>query len=271
MLTFNKDLQVVSIEGGIFSHFIGTIARKPHLCPIKYKNWHQVPDPYKEDCWNIIESMGEKWRNWRCSLKAKYYDETKTEAQIVATVPLTVNHEHYADLVAYWFSKEGQELITTNKESRREQTSAHTGGSKTYAQHAYDMEQKDKIALDRAKLYIPLHKRKDGTPVNEAAATKIEKLEALMSSQPSSSEGNVGGRISWSPNDIYSQVMGKEHHGRVRGLGFGPIPSKHGFMCNNFDHLRMVSDEERMRDKDTIIELKEQLKTQGDQLQTQGI
>ncbi|XP_028110528.1 uncharacterized protein LOC114309025 [Camellia sinensis] len=42
-------------------------------------------------------------------------------------------------------------------------------------------------------------------------------------------------------------------------------------MCNNFDHLRMVSDEERMRDKDTIIELKEQLKTQGDQLQTQGI
>ncbi|XP_028116781.1 uncharacterized protein LOC114314493 [Camellia sinensis] len=133
------------------------------------------------------------------------------------------------------------------------------------------MEQKDKIALDQAKLYILLHKRKDGTPVNEAAATKIEKLEALMSSQPSSPEGNVNGRISWSPNDIYSQVMGKEHHGCVRGLGFGPTPSKHGFMCNNFDHLRMVSDEERMRDKDTIIELKEQLKTQGDQLQTQGI
>ena len=92
-----------------------------------------------------------------------------------------------------------------------------------------------------------------------------------MSSQPSSSEGNVGGRISWSPNDIYSQVMGKEHHGRVRGLGFGPTPSKHGFMCNSFDHIRMVSDEDRIRDKDTIIELKEQLKTQGDQLQTQGI
>ena len=33
--------------------------------------------------------------------------------------------------------------------------------------------------------------------------------------QPSSSEGNVSGRISWSLNDIYSQVMGKEHHGRV--------------------------------------------------------
>ncbi|CAL5374259.1 unnamed protein product [Camellia sinensis] len=279
VLTFNKDLQVVSTEGGIFSRFMGTIARKPHLCPIKYKNWHDVPDQYKEDCWNIIErrdmirhrtlkSMGEKWRNWKCSLKAKYYDETKTAAQIVATVPLTVNREHYADLVAYWFSKEGQ-LSMTNKGSRQEQTSAHTEGSKTYAQHAYDMEQKDKIALDRAKLYIPLHKRKDGTPVNEAAAAKIEKLEDLMRSQPNSSEGNVSGRICWSPNDIYSQVMGKERHGRVRGLGFGPTPSKHGFMCNS--DLRMVSDEERTRDKEAIIELKEQVKTQGDQLQTQGI
>ncbi|XP_028101154.1 uncharacterized protein LOC114300488 [Camellia sinensis] len=255
VLTFNKDLQAVSIEGGIFSRFIGTIARKPHLCPIKYKNWHDVPDQYKEDCWNIIESkfaipqderrdmirhrtlksMGEKWRNWKCSLKEKYYDETKTAAQIVATVPLTVNREHYADLVAYWFSKEGQELSMTNKGSRQEQTSAHTGGSKTYAQHEYDM----------------------------------EKLEDLMRPQPSSSEGNVSGRICWSPNDIYSQVMGKERHGRVRGLGFGPTPSKHGFMCNS--DLRMVSDEERTRDKEAIIELKEQVKTQGDQLQTQGI
>ncbi|CAL5349893.1 unnamed protein product [Camellia sinensis] len=126
VLTFNKDLQAVSTEGGIFSRFIGTIARKPHLCPIKYKNWHDVPDQYKEDCWNIIESMGEKWRNWKCSLKAKYYDETKTAAQIVATAPLTVNREHYADHVAYWFSKEGQELSMTNKGRRQEQTGAHT-------------------------------------------------------------------------------------------------------------------------------------------------
>ncbi|KAI7995261.1 RanBP2-type zinc finger protein [Camellia lanceoleosa] len=83
-----------------------------------------------------------------------------------------------------------------------------------------------------------------------------------MRSQPSSSETNVSGRISWSPNDIYSQVMGKERYDCVQGLGFGPTPSKHGFMCNSFDHLRMVSNEERMRDKDTVIELKEEVKSQ---------
>ena len=31
--------------------------------------------------------------------------------------------------------------------------------------------------------------------------------------------------IAWAPNDVYSQVKGKEHSGRVYGLGFGPTPS----------------------------------------------
>jgi hypothetical protein len=30
--------------------------------------------------------------------------------------------------------------------------------------------------------------------------------------------------IAWAPNDVYSQVKGPEHSGRVRGLGFGPTP-----------------------------------------------
>ena len=33
------------------------------------------------------------------------------------------------------------------------------------------------------------------------------------------------GSIAWAPNDVYSQVKGPEHSGRVRGLGFGPTPS----------------------------------------------
>jgi hypothetical protein len=32
------------------------------------------------------------------------------------------------------------------------------------------------------------------------------------------------GSIAWAPNDVYSQVKGPEHSGRVCGLGFGPTP-----------------------------------------------
>ena len=55
VLTFNGVFQPVDEKAGIFSRFIGTIARKPHLCPIKYLTWRKLPMDYKEECWKIIE------------------------------------------------------------------------------------------------------------------------------------------------------------------------------------------------------------------------
>lgn len=57
---------------------------------------------------NTLKSLGEKLRQWKCSLKERYYDESKTAAQVIATTPVTVNQEQYADLVNYWYSTDGQ-------------------------------------------------------------------------------------------------------------------------------------------------------------------
>ncbi|KAL0011155.1 hypothetical protein SO802_006263 [Lithocarpus litseifolius] len=38
-------------------------------------------------------------------------------------------------------------------------------------------------------------------------------------------ESSHGGGVLWAPDDAYAQVMEKERHGRVRGVGFGPTPS----------------------------------------------
>ncbi|KAH7836026.1 hypothetical protein Vadar_032056 [Vaccinium darrowii] len=56
VVEFNQVFVPVGKEGGLFNRFLGTIARKPHLCPISYRNWNEVPRHYKEDCWNIIQS-----------------------------------------------------------------------------------------------------------------------------------------------------------------------------------------------------------------------
>ena len=69
-----------------------------------------------------------------------------------------------------------------------------------------------------------------------------------MELQPSSSQENSKGCIVWSHDDIYSQVMGKERHGRVRGLGFGPTPKSTGSTSKSCERLRMV-EEERTKDK----------------------
>ncbi|KAE9444850.1 hypothetical protein C3L33_23252, partial [Rhododendron williamsianum] len=158
---------------------------------------------------NTLKSLGEKLRAWRCSLKAKYYDESKTAAQVVATAPATVNQEQYADLVSYWYSTDGQYVLSiANKKRRKEKNNPHTAGSKTYAQHAYELEKREEVGVSRTMLYEPTHTKKDGkTPVSDKAAENMRKMKDLMASQPSTPEENTKGKINWSKNDIYSQVM----------------------------------------------------------------
>ncbi|KAI8556797.1 hypothetical protein RHMOL_Rhmol05G0283300 [Rhododendron molle] len=204
---------------------------------------------------NTLKSLGEKLRAWRCSLKAKYYDESKTAAQVVATAPPTVNPEQYADLVSYWYSTDGQLLSIANKRRRKEKNNPHTAGSKTYAQHAHELEKREEVGVSRTMLYEPTHTKKDGkTPVSDKAAENMLKMKDLMASQQSPPEENTKGKINWSKNDIYSQVIDeKEHSGRFRGLGFGHTSKTCGSTSNSDARLRVASNEERMREKDNYI------------------
>jgi len=56
----------------------------------------------------LTRVMGDKWRNWKCSLKQKYYDETKSIAQIVSKPPERVEIQQWAEIVFFWFSEAGQ-------------------------------------------------------------------------------------------------------------------------------------------------------------------
>ena len=51
----------------------------------------------------------------------------------------------------------------------------------------------------------------------------MKELLVDLSNQLQSSD--TTGSIAWSTDDVFAKVMGKEHKGRIRGVGFGPIPS----------------------------------------------
>ena len=42
-------------EARAFTSFLGTIAQKPHMCPIRYLNWRDMPKELKEECWHLVE------------------------------------------------------------------------------------------------------------------------------------------------------------------------------------------------------------------------
>ena len=54
-LLLNSMHQLVDEGARAFTGFLGTIARKPHMCPIRYLNWRDMPEELKEECWHLVE------------------------------------------------------------------------------------------------------------------------------------------------------------------------------------------------------------------------
>ena len=46
--------------------------------------------------------------------------------------------------------------------------------------------------------------------------------ELLVEPSNQLQSSNTSGSIAWSTDDVFAKVMGKEHKGHIRGVGFGP-------------------------------------------------
>ncbi|KAF7142785.1 hypothetical protein RHSIM_Rhsim05G0119300 [Rhododendron simsii] len=134
-----------------------------------------------------------------------------------------------------------------------------------------DRRKKEEVGVSRTMLYEPTHTKKDGkTTVRDKAAENMRKMKDSMASQQSTPEENTKGKINWSKNDIYSQVIDeKEHSGHFRGLGFGHISKTCGSTSTSDARLRVASNEERMREKDNyVVVLEDKLNSAVSELNT---
>eukprot|EP00261_Vitis_vinifera_P035216 XP_019076459.1 PREDICTED: uncharacterized protein LOC104879893 [Vitis vinifera] len=124
-----------------------------------------------------------------------------------------------------------------NKANKAKQVIKHTSGSKSYAQIRYEQAQKkeDRSEPNRIEMFALTHTRKNGTLVDDHSKEIMDQFQQLLS-QPkgtSSTSASSGASTSVSStsvastyvDEIYTQVMGLERHGRVRGYGFGPTPT----------------------------------------------
>ncbi|XP_075650796.1 uncharacterized protein LOC142621360 [Castanea sativa] len=171
-----------------------------------------------------LSSIATYWRNHKSTLKKKYFLGRGNRAR----APPNVIQEDYEAIVQHWSLQKTKDLALKNKDSRSKQKNVHTGGSKSFASHAKEMVTTLGKPVERADVYVKLHLRKDGTPVNAEAQSNIEKINELLSESSNRVQSSdLTGSISWAPDDVYAQVFGNERNGRVRGVGFGPTPSMH--------------------------------------------
>lgn len=258
--------QPVGPEASQLVSFLGTLARNGNLAPLTYIDWRAVPEESKENMWEevqkqfeidpnskswVVKSLGKKWKDWKSKLKTAHYITHTSDEERLADRDERVLPEQWAYLVSHWSSQEAEKRSATNRANRAQQKFGHVTGTKSFARLREEqrVQRLDGKAPSRAELFILTRTRKDGKPVNEASSAVITQLRELGGQQQDASRNNNA------EGDVFSQVVGRDRHGRVRCLGLGPSPSDFvGTKPTQAEAMKMVTEA-----NDEVRQMKERL------------
>ncbi|KAK4608269.1 hypothetical protein RGQ29_001896 [Quercus rubra] len=139
ILEINGAGQPVGENAGPWAKWLGTVARKPDMCPINYLSWHSMPLQYKNRCWEAIQArwvipaaripladqrkwtlsrIGKLWRGHKSELKKKHCNLNTTKEDLLQLSLPEVDDTQFHSLVEYWFSKDFKDLSKDNKARR---------------------------------------------------------------------------------------------------------------------------------------------------------
>ncbi|OAY62811.1 hypothetical protein ACMD2_09523 [Ananas comosus] len=274
----NTQGQPVGNEGGLLGQFLGTIARNGGICTLSHKDWRYVKKDAEKDIiaqvkgkffyptrcekW-ILKSTGRKWKDYKCDLKGAYFDEKASLKELYNLVPKDVIKDQWVYLVDFWKSNEGKARSIRNTRNRAMLETTHTAGTKSFARVAEEMRKNHPQMKQpqRAEIYLSTHKHKDGTFMNDEIAIDLQK-KILENSEGSSSRGE----IAWE-GDPYSQILGKEKRGYVRGIGLGPSTSE--IFKARFEGLKMTTFDEITVERE-MRQMKEHMERLENQIQEQN-
>ncbi|KAL2923373.1 hypothetical protein RDABS01_014864 [Bienertia sinuspersici] len=180
----------------------------------------------------ILKSIGHKWRDYKCLLKGKGYDDNTDINTLYDNCPdEDVDYDQWVSLVNFWRSEEGKRRSNRSKESleKAKVKLIHTTGTKSHARVREEMSSNK--SPTRTQVYLKCHQ-------HESEADITNQIKNVATEQ--------GDQELDLDDDPVSQVLGKDKHGRVRGLGLGVKPSDLGDpsyprFCNG---LNMSTDNE---------------------------
>ncbi|XP_058080827.1 uncharacterized protein LOC131228995 isoform X2 [Magnolia sinica] len=235
-IPINTKGQPVGDNVNKLTNFLGTIARNGEYAPLTFTDWRAVSNEKKDDMLGLVmskfefdadakkwvlQSIGRKWKDWKGELKKLYYSPHETDEERLANLDERVKEDQWKALIQFWNSKEGNARSKTSLENRKRQLIGHAAGSKSFARICEEERKKTASGEDpsRADVFILTHTCKSGRPVDEASLRVMEQLNEQISQQPDTSQNSTG------RNDLFSQVMGEDRHGRVRTYGLGPTPT----------------------------------------------
>ncbi|KAH0693184.1 hypothetical protein KY285_020281 [Solanum tuberosum] len=235
---FNSHNQSIGKEGRKLASFLGIVARTPELTPLNVDDWRNFDNEQKKKLVDfvrkkfsfpkrgeafVLKSLGKKWKDYKCEIKGEYMSKYKTKDSLLKNRPNRIPRDQWSGLVSYWLSDKAKRRTQANRNNRANQKMPHTGGSKSIATLMHEQAENG-IEPTRAEIFLLTHKKRvDGRPLDDDSAKAIDMINERMTNNERSTD-QPPHNVAWE-GDVYSQVLGNEKSGYVRGLGLGPTPS----------------------------------------------
>ncbi|RYR77621.1 hypothetical protein Ahy_A01g002153 [Arachis hypogaea] len=231
VLRFNNEKQPVGDEAGLLSGVLGMLGSDYGKFPICEESWRHVTTKEK-----VYFECVKSWKDTRLRLYDDYYEPTLSTEENTENRPPGIDRDHWRWYLDYRANPETKEkciksiktAIYTHWRFKKPGLAEGRRGSS---------EQEGRI-VSRGELWIKVHKRRDGSYINDEAREIGERLLEIEQEDESS-------RV-LSQNGSLAQVFGREKPGRVRGVGLGPTPSQL-FGTNLQPSVNRVLEEETQR------------------------
>ncbi|XP_048491243.2 uncharacterized protein LOC125492635 [Beta vulgaris subsp. vulgaris] len=209
---FDVSGQPIGVNRAKLSSYCGSLVRDPLNAPLyRIEEFSQVPQENKEKMWKLIldkfdiglddvkdqderekkikdkrkyimTSLNKKYRNFRARLKREYYDTEENDDDRLKedNRPPSVDEKDWEWLVSYFGTPDFQKKSRRNIENRSYLDAGHTAGTKSFAQKAQDMFERDKVMPGLLELYEETHTRSDKTPVTQSAQDTMNEIKQLV-------------------------------------------------------------------------------------------
>ncbi|XP_039138070.1 uncharacterized protein LOC120275522 isoform X3 [Dioscorea cayenensis subsp. rotundata] len=233
LVSSNELGQPIGPEGQLLAGFLGMLARCGQRVGLHYENWHKVPKILKEELLKFVElrfileisrefvlkSLGKKWRDYKHDLKKRYFKREVGPQANKDNHPDGTIRWQWEELVDFWYSRKWEDAEKIGHACRMQQKYTHTSGSKSFASQKKEMELSRGEKISRFEFFKATHTKKDGSHVNVETENILEQANEMLGQYEGTNDD-----AHMVESEILTKVIGKERHGRVRGLGLGPTP-----------------------------------------------
>ncbi|KAM1022768.1 hypothetical protein ACFX2I_043654 [Malus domestica] len=215
-IDFDSKWKPIKENATRFSGQLGIIARNGQKVPLTYVSWTEMPDHVLDDIWKEVTVIGNRWRDWKCQVKQRWYDSYLTDEQRLSFTPPQVTTDQWKRLVKYWGLPNIKEYSEANKANRAHGRAPHRTSRTSFAQLKHEMREKGE-KTDWLSMFIKTRTKKtkndDRDLFDEESGHIINQFNQCLEEREEHEQDEDY------REEVFTRVMGPDAYGRVRMYG----------------------------------------------------